>query len=205
MSGGNNYEQIYRDIVYKLADCDLHEAAKRLGLPPPFGGVIKMMFLGREYEISSAGIKPADGLPVNPNYLSTLVYYVTSKGKPEPEYSYSLLHSFISGPIGGGFDISWMTAPLARKFGNDYAGFGGAMESLGAISEKSPKINEHIWSYLILPKIPAQIIYVEADDEFPCEINVKLDNGAKRIMEFEQLAFLCGCFTGALEKYNKIM
>ena len=195
----HSYEQTYQAIVHKLAGCDLGESAARLGLPLPVGGIIKTLFLGREYEISSKGVTAADGLPSNPNCRSTLIYYVTSRGKAEPEYSYSLLHSFIPGPRGG-LSISWMTAPLVRKFRNDYAGFCSAMKLLGALCEESPKRSEHVWSYRILPKIPMQIIYSEADEEFPCEIKLKLDNNSGRFMEFEQLAFLCGCLVNTLAK-----
>ena len=96
-----------------------------------------------------------------------------------------------------------MTAPLVREFGKDYDGFCRAMKLLGAKPGESPKSSEHVWSYTILPKIPMQIVYVDADDEFPCEIKLKLDNNSGRLMEFEQLAFLCGCLVNTLTKINK--
>jgi len=192
----NGYEHIYQAIVHKLDGCDFDEAAQRLGLTQPVNGIIKTVFLGREYEIAPTGITASDGLPTDPNFRSTLIYYVTSKGNAEPAYAYKLLRSFVSTPLGG-FDVSWQTDPLVRKFGNDYVGFCHALKSIGAVPEKSPKRSEYVWSYRILPKIPMQIIYIEADDEFPCEINLKLDNNADTFMEFEQLAFLCGCFVKA--------
>ncbi|MDR0469939.1 MAG: DUF3786 domain-containing protein [Peptococcaceae bacterium] len=198
----NGYEQIYQSIIHKLAECDFGEAADRLGLAPPINGLVHMLFLGRAYEISAAGVAAPDGLATDPNIRSILVYYITSKGKAEPSYSYSFLHRFISGPLGGQ-GISWMTAPLVREFGNDYPKFCGAMMSLGATYERSPSISEHIWSYRILPKIPMQIVYVEADDEFPCEIQLKLDDVAGQFMEFEQLAFLCGCLVHKLSQIGK--
>jgi len=39
---------------------------------------------------------------------------------------------------------------------------------------------------------------MEADEDFPSEIILKLDNGTSRFLEFEQLAFLCGCFIEAV-------
>jgi len=128
--------------------------------------------------------------------------YIDEAYGSKPEYSYSPLHSFMSGPVGG-FNISWMTAPIVRAFGNDYDKFCRAMKYLGAVPEEIPDSREHVWFYRILPKIPMQIVYVDADDEFPCEVNLKLDNHAGQIMEFEQLAFLCGCFVSTLSGIGK--
>ena len=192
------YEQNYQQIVCKLADCDFEEAAPRLGLDPPTGGVVTVSFLGREYAITSTGVRATDGLPVHPNYLSSLVFYITSNGSGEPDDSYSLLHSFIPDKVGGVSNVSWMTSPLTREFGNDYGRFRDAMKALGAVPEESANGKEHIWSYRILPKIPMQVAYYEADEEFPCEVKLKLNNSAGKFLEFEQLAFLCGCFISTL-------
>ena len=192
------YEKNYQGIVYKLADCDFEEAAARLGLDPPVNGVVRIPFLGREYEITSKGVTVTDGLPVHPNYLSSLIFYITSGGSGEPENSYSLLHSFIPDNVGGFSNGAWMTSSLVREFGNDYGKFSDAVKSLGAVPDVSTGGKDHCWSYRILPKIPIQILYFEADDEFPCEIKLKLDNSAQKFMEFEQLAFLCGCLISTL-------
>ena len=192
------YEQNYQGIVHLLADCDFEEAAARLGLDAPVNGVVKISFLGREYEINSTGVTVTDGKLVHPNYLSTLIFYITSKGRAEPENTYSYLHSFIPESLGGFNNLSTMTSPLFREFGNNYGKFANAMKSLGAVNEETANEKEHLWSYRILPKIPMQVVYYEADEEFPCEIKLKLDNCAKKFLEFEQLAFLCGCFTSKL-------
>ena len=193
------YEKNYLGIVHKLADCDFTEAAARLGLAPPVNGVVKISFLGRDYEINSTGVTVTDGSPVHPNYLSILVFYITSKGRAEPEGAYNSLHSFVSPPAGAG-DISWLTStPLSDEFGKDYARFNDTMKSLGAVNEESAK-GKHTWIYRVLPKIPMKIVYLEADEEFPCEVKLQLDNCAKKFLEFEQLAFLCGCFVTTMVK-----
>ena len=193
------YEKNYQQIVCKLADCDFKEAAPRLGLDAPVGGVVKVPFLGREYAITSTGITVTDGLPVHPNYLSTLVYYITSKGGAEGALGNSPLgYTPVTVALG---DLAWYSSTeLANEFGKDYNKFRDAMKALGAVPEESAKEKEYVWSYQILPKIPMKVIYYEADDEFPCEVKLKLDDCAKRFMEFEQLGFLCGCFATTLAK-----
>ena len=94
--------------------------------------------------------------------------------------------------------LSWMTSPLVRKYENDIFGLDAILRRIGADYENKPHNGIHIWTYHVLPKIPMQIIFVEADDEFPCEIKLMLDDNADRFMEFEQLAFLCGCFVKSI-------
>ncbi len=189
------YEATYEAVKHKLATCDFCESAQRLGINPPCSGELRINFLGREYGINSTGVFASDGMPSDPNIRSILIYYITSKGSGEPTYSYNMLHSFVPGSIGGnGEPTSWMTAPLIRKFENDSGGFDRALKSLGAIPQKSTRKDMLIWTYAILPKIPIKITYTAADDEFPLEIKLMLDSNAGKFMEFEQLAFLCGCF-----------
>jgi len=74
------------------------------------------------------------------------------------------------------------------------------MGILGAEYEGEVRNGEHLWTFYVLPKIPIQVIYYEADDEFPCDIKVKFDGGAGRFFDFETLAFLYGSFIHELVK-----
>jgi len=200
------YEQTYQSIVHKLSKCDFNKAAPRLGLDPPINGSLRMNFLGREYKINSEGIVGADGLPSDPCCRGVLVYYITSEGSGDPSDTYWLPQNFSPSPLRS-ISISWMAAPLVREIGNDQHKIKNAMEKLGAISEGSPKgdkSGEHVWTYRVLPKIGMQITFMEADEDFPCEIILKLDKGTGRFLEFEQLAFLCGCFMEAVTDLCKI-
>jgi len=199
------YEKTYQSIVHKLLKCDLKEAAHRLGLDQPVNGSLRVSFLGREYEVTSEGIWGTDGLPSDPCCRGVLVYYVTSEGSGDPGDTYWLPQTF--SPISvGGVNISWMSAPLANVIGSDHSKIKKAMNKLGAIylgSPKGDKSSEHVWEYRILPKIGTQITFLEADEDFPCEIILKLDNGTGRFLEFEQIAFLCGCFMEAVTELCK--
>ena len=188
------YEHTYQSIVHKLAECDFNEASQRLGFDPPVNGTIKVNFLGREYAINSEGVTGTDGLPSDPCCRGTLIYYITSKGRGEPEDTYWLPQNFSPIRIGSG-DINWMSAPLVKAIGNDPGKLKTAMSKLGAIQDGQ---SESIWIYSALPKVKLQITFLEADEDFPCEIILKLDKGTGRFFEFEQLAFLCGCFMDAV-------
>ena len=49
----------------------------------------------------------------------------------------------------------------------------------------------------------AQIVFYEADDDFPVDIQIMLDKTALQFMEFECLAFMVGCFVRAFIKTAK--
>jgi hypothetical protein len=92
-----------------------------------------------------------------------------------------------------------MNAPLEKYFGKDYAKFGEAAAKLGGIEEEAQG-GKHSWKFDVLPKIPLKLVYYEADEDFPAEIQIMLDTTAIRFLEFECLAFLVGCFVRALIK-----
>lgn len=73
------YEQIYAGLCARLAACDLHEAAGRLGMGFLSGSHASLSFLGRVFIISPGGVKPAQGTaPLNTR--SVLAYYALSPG-----------------------------------------------------------------------------------------------------------------------------
>ena len=196
MSSG--YEQIYESLIPKLSVCDLLEIAERLDLSPQPDGTLAVNFLGRDYEISTRGIKPTDGMPVNVNNRSVLAYYTLSKGVGEPAFSYVPI-SYLAGPgIIFNTNIKWMTDPLGKAFGGDYVTFSETMGRLGGVFNGKLKADRYSWFLKALPKIPLQIIYNDGDDEFPCEVEILFDKHASRFMEFECLAFLEGCLVSAM-------
>jgi hypothetical protein len=198
MSSG--YEQIYEGLIPKLRQCDLAEAAGRLGLSLRPGGSLAVNFLGREYAISSQGVNPVDGKPVNVNNRSVLAYYTLSQGAGQPAFSYVPI-SYHAGPgILFSTNIKWMTDPLGKMFSGNYQLFSETLAKLDGVFIGSLKSDGYLWEMQVLPKIPLQIIYHEGDDEFPCEVQLLFDKNASLFLEFECLAFLQGCLVKAMLK-----
>ena len=196
MKGG--YDSIYLGSITKLSDCNFQASAERLGLEYVDGG-IQVSFLKREYRITLAGVEALDGQPFNPNNGSVLLYYLLSNGRGDPENSFVPFES-IPGMISGlGFQNRMMSRPLERKLGNDYVRFREAAVKLGGTEEES-QIGRHLWKFNVLPKIPLKIVFYEADDEFPTNIQILLDKTALQFLEFECLAFMVACFARALIK-----
>lgn len=197
MSSG--YEQIYLGLKPELAQCDLAESAHRLGLKLLTSGEVAVEFCGRDYRITREGVNPADGEPVDVNYRSVLAYYILSKGSGEPENSFMPL-SRMTGMIDGRntHDKGLLLKPLIRDFGEHYDAFQRAARRLGGMPEDVSADGGHGWRFQVLPKIPLRLVFYEADDEFPADIQLFLDSSARRFLEFECLAFLTGCFVSAL-------
>lgn len=196
MSGG--YEKNYESLLPRLSKCDFLEIAERLGLSLQPDGTLSVNFLGREYEISSRGVNPTDGKPVNVNNRSVLAYYTLSKGVGEPAFSYVPIYYFAGTGMIFSKDLKWMTAPLGKTFSGNYIKFSETMCKLGGVFNGKLKSDGYSWLLKALPKILLQIVYYNGDDEFPCEVQIVFDKNASRFMEFECLAFLEGCLVRAM-------
>jgi hypothetical protein len=196
MSSG--YEQIYESLIPKLGKCDFLEVAERLGLSLQPDGSLYVNFLGREYEISSRGVNPTDGKPVNVNNRSVLAYYTLSKGVGEPSFSFVPISYLAGTGIILSKDIKWMTDPLGKSFCGNYTTFSETLCRFGGVFKGKLKSGGYSWLLKVLPKIPLQIVYYDGDDEFPFEILILLDKNSSLFMEFECLAFLEGCLVRAM-------
>lgn len=197
----SSYDVIYEALLPKLARCDLRESAARFGLNIDSRGHINISFLKRDYLITNTGVIPIDGEAVNINNRSILIYYVLSQGIGDPVYSFKpLFHMttvFSSTDTG---KASMMDAPLIKTFGNDVNKLGETIIKLGGKPEISQESYSQCWLLEVLPKIPVKIIFREADEDFPVEIQTQFDERAPEFLEFECLAFLCGCLVRALIK-----
>lgn len=192
------YEQIYESLIPKLSECDFLEVADRLGLSLQPDGALSVNFLGREYRISSCGVNPTDGKPVNANNRSVLAYYTLSKGVGEPAFSYVPISNLAGTEVIFSTNIKWMTDPLGKTFSGSYVTFSETVSRLGGVFNGKLKSGGYTWLLKALPKILLQIVYYDADDEFPCEVQIFFDKNASRFMEFECLAFLQGCLVRAM-------
>lgn len=197
----SSYDVIYEALLPKLAECNLAESAARFGLSIDANGDITINFLKRDYHITNTSVIPVDGKPVNINNRSILIHYVLSQGTGDPVYSFKPLFRmttiFSSGDNG---KASMMDAPLIKTFGNDVNKLEETVMKLGGKPGNSQEPWSQCWLMEVLPKIPVKIIYREADEDFPVEIQTQFDVTALEFLEFECLAFLCGCLVRALIK-----
>ena len=192
------YAAIYRSLLPALAKCNIRENAPRLGGKVVEDGV-EMTLLSRKYLITGEGVEPVDGLPVDVNNRSILIYYILSQGAGALSYEFAPLNR-LTGLIEGQNTLAGgiMNTPLIREFGGDYRRFQTAAAKIGGVEQPATGTGKHVWHILALPKILSQIIFYEADDEYPADIQIMFDRTAPRFLEFECLAFLAGSMVKAL-------
>jgi hypothetical protein len=189
---GTGYENIYSSLLPKLAECDLAESAFRLGGTMAEGGV-RFSFLGRDYMITNGGVWPEDDEPADVNILSVLIYYITSRGSGGFLGDFAALFR-LTGMIDGQNSQTngIMNAPLIREFSDSYGRFARAMTNIGGVEFPATVPGKHVWQLNPLPKILCQIVFYEADEEFPTDIQIMFDKSAPRFLDFECLAFMTG-------------
>lgn len=192
------YDEIYRSLLPILAKCNIRENAPHLGGQITEAGV-EMTFLARKYLITNQGVEPMDNLPVDVNSRSILIYYITSQGAGSLSYEFAPLNR-LTGLIEGQNTLAGgiMNRPLVREFGSDYERFRLSATRIGGIEQPTAGTGKHVWQIPALPKILAQIVFYEADDEYPADIQIMFDRTAPRFLEFECLAFLTGAMVNAL-------
>ncbi|MCL2882891.1 MAG: DUF3786 domain-containing protein [Coriobacteriia bacterium] len=187
------YEQIYADLLPRLLTCDITAQAERLGLQPTGADCATAEFLGRAYLITPQGVEVADGGGAAPiNNRSLLIYYITAEGGIEPRQSYVPINRLTGIIEGRNNDDNWFIGEaLMRDLDSRYDLFVAAAEDLGG-RPAGRLLGGQCWDFLVLPKMPMRLVFIEADEEFAAELIVQFDETAPYYMDFECLAFLSG-------------
>jgi len=194
----SGYDQIYLGVVARLAQCDLTEHARRLGFDLASGSPA-IGFLGRDFSVTARGVEPLDGLPAHVNNRSVLGLYMLSEGSGIPGSSFVSLLDLAGTAVRGAWDARWsMARGAAQEIGSDYRRLEQAAEMLGGTYEPTGA-STYTWFFQLLPKIPAQLVFHEGDDEFPPDMRLLFDVTAVRFLEFECLNVLSWCFFRALK------
>jgi hypothetical protein len=202
-------------VVHRLGEVDFAEAAVRLGFSVMRDGaaepdVMEIDFLGERYRLSKKDgdfrCEPAGG----PRILegSLVCYYALSKVRGEPLYDFCLMDNFSHGVFSStrreaGSVMEGMKGPLAKTLDglrpeDQIARFAAGAEKLGMKPLDGKTGAAHKWAYQVFPKMPIQVVFYEADDEFPPDLRIYWDKTAITVLDFEPLAVLQGRFIHAL-------
>ncbi|MDR3154809.1 MAG: DUF3786 domain-containing protein [Deltaproteobacteria bacterium] len=197
----NGYERNYRRLVPGLKGRDFGECAPRLGLKAVPGGV-EASYLGRAYRVTEEGVAPLDGGGSDPNCRSLVLHYVLSDGTGEPSGEFLGLHQLpgvLRGRRSPGEDF--LKAPIEQAFGEGGSGlFARAALSLGGEALGDHPSGGKLWLFKVFPKVHAQVIFSEADDEFPAEARVLVDAHSTEYLGFECLAIMVSTLAEALAR-----
>jgi hypothetical protein len=195
----SGYEKNYQGLIQYLKGHDFAANNEKLGLTTIAGGAT-IKFLGREYKITEEGVIATDGKDSPPNYRSILIHYATSPGKGDPAKDFLTLFQLpgvLRGRRDPGKDILNKEV-IAAFTDSTYEDFEKIASKLEAEYLGDHPSGGKYWQFKVFPKIYMQVIFCEADDEFPAEIRVLFDTHAPEYLGFECLAFLNGCLCDAL-------
>jgi hypothetical protein len=139
---------------------------------------------------------------------SVLCYYALSGAALEPVGEMCLLghfsHGVFSSGRGGETDgLSQMSRMLADAMGDcgpaeQITRFAQGAARLGMTPVDGVKGGGSKWRYHLLPKVPVEAVFYEADDEYPVDMRVYYDKTAIQVFDFEPLAVLNACFIHAV-------
>jgi hypothetical protein len=178
----------------KLQKCDLAAVAPGLGLMPPESGSLRFDFLGRRCRVDDTGVYVERGDEMSVNGKTVIVYYLTYGGSGFPRYDFRFLKAFASGL----FDGSSGLAHVSGQSVTTYARFADAATRIGAQIMRESGDGSHTWLLSALPKVPALLTFLDGDDEFSPQLQVKFDVTATDFLPFETLAVLGGLIEGEL-------
>lgn len=196
----SGYEQIYLDLAAQLPGFDLAGNAPHLGLSASDGGV-RVRFLGRDYQVDGAGVRPLDGERAGANHLSLVAHYAMSPGRGEPSAEFLPLRRMTGLVEGRGtYDRDAVSRPMERRFDGHPEALAPAAARLDGRPAGRDESGALVWQFEAFPKVRLRLVMHEADEEFPAEYRLLFSANATDFMEFEALGFLAGVFTADLTR-----
>ena len=89
---------------------------------------------------------------------------------------------------------------LAEGFAGRLANLREAAASLGAEDLMPDQAHDGAWRFMALPKLPLELRFYDADEEFPAEAKVLFDLTAPNFLDLECLAALAHILVLELER-----
>lgn len=199
MEKNGGYEKINKDLLAAIREIDLAGTAKDLELSYNEHGLVEIEFLGRNYFIGSGTIQSVDGLEPGLHHGSVIAGYLLKKGCGKPAGSYVPLNR-MTGMVAGrnSYNKDIVEKQLLAAVDQNSTGLLNAILGFGGQAGGEVSDDGRSWIIELLPNIPVQLIFYEADEEFPTDIRLLFDITATNYLEFEFLAVLSYIFLEAL-------
>jgi hypothetical protein len=195
------YQIAYRRAVAALAGLDLEEVARRRGAACR-GRRLELAYFGQPVGIElpeqpdgEPGFQPSELALTEKililHYLSWAVAEVPSPGR---------LVSFQQLAGASFYEPAYRKrgpARIARRFGEDPAGFARACRALGWTEEK---LGDVAYGGLVLPRLRCVAVLHQGDEEFPAEANLLFDERIGQLLPLEDVAVLAGLVATRLSR-----
>lgn len=186
----NNREYYYNNQMDALKGADLAAQAPAMGLAVDAEGRVPVKFFERDYLVTNSGVEAVGGHPTTMDHKSVIAHYLMSKGSGELTGEYVPIGR-LTGMVQTGANPSGdLTQPLTERFGDKYEAFTEAARQIGGRHEGRSPSGGEAWLFQPLPKLPIQVVFFEADDEFPAEVKVMFDLSATKFVSYECLELM---------------
>ncbi|MCB2225704.1 MAG: DUF3786 domain-containing protein [Desulfarculaceae bacterium] len=183
------YEKVYLGLTERLAQMDLAPAGASLGLERR-GSEWAVTLLGREYLVGPQGVRAADGGNSTVSQRIVLAWLLIHGGSGEPAGSFVPYRE-----LPGGADFArtlsqLVDVRLAGAFAGKLAQLSAAAAELGGEALPTSSASDGAWRFPALPKLPLELRFYDADEEFPAEAKMLYDITAPNFLDLECLAAL---------------
>ncbi len=193
------YQIAYRKAVAALAGLDLGEVARRRGASLK-GRRLELVYFGQPVEIEvpamldgPARFRP-DELALTEKIL--ILHYLGWSASAEAASAGAAgpgrLMSFQQLAGAAFYEPAYRKrgpARIARRFGQDVAGFARACRALGWSEEN---LGDAAFGGPVLPAVRCVAVLHRGDEEFPAEANLLFDERIGRLLPLEDVAVLAG-------------
>ena len=196
------YEKVYAGLVERLAELDLAPAGASLGLERR-GAEYAAPLLGREYLVGPRGVRAADGGGAAFTHRIVLAWYLIHGGSGEPAMSFAPYRELPGGADFARTLTQLVDARLAASFSGRLPALRAAALKLGGEELETSSASDGAWRFMVLPKLPLELRFYDADEEFPAEAKLLYDITAPNFLDLECLAVLGQILVMELEWADK--
>ncbi len=200
------YQIAYRKAVAALAGLDLGEVARRRGAACR-GRRLELAYFGQPAGVEvpaepdgPAGFQP-DELALSERIL--ILHYLGWAAAAAAAPGRGRLVSFQQLAGASFYEPAYRRrgpARIARRFGQDLAGFARACRALGWTEEK---LGDAAFGGPVLPLLRCVAILHRGDEEFPAEANLLFDESIGQLLPLEDVAVLAGLVATRLGRVEK--
>jgi hypothetical protein len=179
------------DLILRLRedirDIDFSDVASHIGAELK-GRALMLKCMGREFMIGPCGEVTTNGF-ITPWIKILLLHYIKTGGRANLSAKWVSFSELKSGMVKASSFTRDCEERLREMLDKDLAMVTHLLSGFGA-GTRDDFPTGHAWHILLLPKMPAVILYWPADIEFGSKVKVLFDSTADKFLDVESIIFL---------------
>lgn len=184
----DNYEAVRKQWQTRISQMDISDLLRRLPFLRKKEDCLEIPYMGEPYKINikSGVVSRQDSTAPIPVYdelnILTLLWYAKENAVPSGKWvSFSQLKN--ASPFGPAFQKGNL-----EPFASTFAGHGDLLaQALTALGGTRLSAGDVGYSVPVFPCIPVQVLFWDADEEFPAQVNLLFDENATDFIHVESI------------------